>query len=151
MKTIHQKTAVVSAFIFLFYYQYVAAQQYIRINLNDGQAIEVVISEVEKITFDIPVHLLENHTLVQQLSKLKLYPNPAGQYVSISYEIEKEGEVVLSLFDINGTMVMSDALGNRPVGLHSHRINVSGFAPGTYICILKSGHWLAHEKIIVKP
>lgn len=151
MKTINYKTAIVTAFIFLLYYQYVAAQQYIRINLSDGQAIEVAISEVEKITFDIPVHLLENHTLLQQLSKLKLHPNPAGQYVSISYEVEEAGEVTLSLFDINGNLILFDAFGSQPKGSHSHKIDVSGLTAGTYICILKSSHWVAHEKIIVKP
>ena len=63
------------------------AQEYMRINKSDGTVMEIAISDIRKITFDNLTAVPLQHPVMQQLLKMKLYPNPANEYVNINYTL----------------------------------------------------------------
>lgn len=151
MKIKKFKPSIILVLMMMLCSQHIKSQHFLRIHLQDGQSIEVAIDEIEKITFDGLVHLSENLALLQNITGMKLHPNPASQYFTISYEIEEAGEVSFSLYDIQGKRLIFEAFGNKQAGEHKHRFNLTGLTAGTYICIIKCNQQLASKKIIIKP
>lgn len=102
---------------------------------------------------------------VGALQALKLYPNPASDYVSIElpeYSVTSSktgtllesryrpitGKCELVVYDINGKMVYNETL---EAGGRNHVIMVSGWAPGMYLIQLEQkGVIIAGGKILKK-
>ena len=77
-------------------------------------------------------------------AQIKIYPNPAGNQVFITSEINLTG-LQLEINDINGRLIGSQKLNNA-----ENIIDLSSFQPGTYLFRLtdKNGNQIAVEKVI---
>ncbi|HAH57020.1 MAG TPA: hypothetical protein DCL86_02625, partial [Bacteroidales bacterium] len=64
-----------------------------------------------------------------QSQKLKVYPNPANTFVTVSWYAPEQGNTTLVIHDANGRKVLT-----RPLqGLHNETIvDITGFVQGTY-------------------
>ncbi|MFT5280463.1 MAG: hypothetical protein ACI9P8_002107 [Bacteroidia bacterium] len=72
--------------------------------------------------------------------ELNIYPNPAGRNSVITYNLEGEEKVTLTLHDVSGKLISELASGTHQPGTYT--IALAGFdlAEGTYVCKLnKSG------------
>ncbi|MDB5274029.1 MAG: domain containing protein [Chitinophagaceae bacterium] len=68
------------------------------------------------------------------------YPNPFENKTSIKFELEKEGNVTVSLFNAQGVKVSDIFNGYLSSGLQSlDYLNTQGIADGAYICRIQSG------------
>ncbi len=64
------------------------------------------------------------------------FPNPAVNRTSLKYGLEKNSDVRISLFDINGNEVKVLVNGSIPAGQYDLNVNLGDLPPGNYICQL---------------
>lgn len=82
-------------------------------------------------------------------SQLKLFPNPASDYLNINFEMEKSGMVNINIFDIQGKLIIA-AEYNLGKGNHHKMINLSKFESGMYIINAKINGQNVSEQFIVQ-
>ncbi len=65
------------------------------------------------------------------------YPNPFNGELTISFSLEKETELTLSIYDINGRLIKNILQGNISAGYHSIQWNSTDAASGVYFIHLQ--------------
>jgi len=83
----------------------------------------------------------------EYLQQIKLWPNPAGNTVNLSFESAVEEVVQFSFISALGQVVLSDKINARK-GLNSVEIDISQVAEGSHLVRLKTEKEL-HTKVIV--
>ena len=84
---------------------------------------------------------------VAQSQKLKVYPNPANTFVTVSWNTPGQGNTTLMIHDANGRKVHT-----RPLqGLNNETIvDISGFVHGTYtVSLSQGGKTIATETLVI--
>jgi len=67
------------------------------------------------------------------------YPNPFNSTTQVTFNLDKNREVMLSLYDINGRLIKIIFNGNLESGIHRYQLNITDLPSGIYIYSLKSG------------
>ena len=95
---------------------------------------------------DIPSSVLHNEAAS---ANLKIYPNPVHTDATISYNLQKAGNVRVEVYDIQGREagVLSDHI-EQP-GNHTLSFNRKNLEEGTYFIRLETGGQILHKKIII--
>ncbi len=70
---------------------------------------------------------------------LKLNPNPVKDNLNISYVNENSGNLVVTVYDITGRLLLTSSIGNQPKGLVSTSIDLSSLSHGTYVVKIGNG------------
>jgi hypothetical protein len=60
------------------------------------------------------------------------YPNPFNPTTMITYTLEETGKVDLTIYDINGRVVLQRAMGEQSPGQHHYRLDMSSYSSGIY-------------------
>jgi hypothetical protein len=82
---------------------------------------------------------------------MKLYPNPSGDLLNISYTLEKPAKVNLDIFDISGKLIYSHQKSNiEQTGTNVLSLNIASLPSGVYFCKLKAGEKVSVTKLIKK-
>ncbi|MBW6460874.1 MAG: T9SS type A sorting domain-containing protein [Bacteroidales bacterium] len=97
--------------------------------------------------FQKPVGIAEPGKM-NKTGNLKLYPNPATDRVTVSFEATSPGPVTINIYNLTGATVKSIDLGYRPAGNHEAIINCSGLVQGTYVVRLTTGNQHSSSKFI---
>ncbi|MGE3802028.1 MAG: T9SS type A sorting domain-containing protein [Candidatus Kapaibacterium sp.] len=123
-------------------------------------------SELERYPFEMVAEVLPNEAeehreVLSELpvsgeavavpARLSLIPNPTSSIVVLHYELRHAGQAVLSIVNAQGEQVTT--LLNVPyhqAGKSEIAVDVSGYAPGTYFCILNVDGFIVSEKLSVK-
>ena len=79
-------------------------------------------------------------------SRIKIYPNPAAEYVNISVELPASAALSFEMTDIDGNKVKSASSGFVNSGVHKSRIDVTKLSSGKYFLRIKAG-----REIYIKP
>ncbi len=78
-------------------------------------------------------------------------PNPAKGTAVIGYELRRDGNVRLALYDAAGTQVAELVDGHRDAGRYEARVDVSGLAAGVYhYRLMVGGEMLSRTLVVVK-
>ncbi len=88
---------------------------------------------------DNPTNTVEN---------LNISPNPIMDVTTIHFELKKEGEVSLELYDINGRKIKSFLQEKIEAGEQSHQIDMSDLDVGIYYLHLRTGDQIITEKVV---
>jgi dipeptidyl aminopeptidase/acylaminoacyl peptidase len=67
------------------------------------------------------------------------FPNPTGGQMVVGFHQDREGPVVLSVFDVNGREVFSRNMGIKKIGEHRLAVDLASLTPGQYFYKLTSG------------
>lgn len=78
------------------------------------------------------------------------HPNPFGEETSISYGIEKEGHVRLSVFDLNGRELMRLVDYLQPPGEYTIPVKAKNLESGVYIYRIQTGTNSQSRKMILE-
>lgn len=65
-------------------------------------------------------------------NSIKVYPNPASEYIFVDLVFNKASEFNAKLYDINGRLVQSYLKNQTSIGRHLIKMNVSSIKKGTY-------------------
>ncbi len=97
--------------------------------------------------FEQPVGIFTPDTEVQA-SSLKVFPNPVRSTATIEYILEEQTDVIISVFDINGRMVINEKV-TQPAGTHHYKLDCTSLPRGTYVTSIHKGNAIETGKFIV--
>lgn len=83
-------------------------------------------------------------------ANVKLYPNPANDYITVSYQLTKEQDVSIDLFNISGQKERTFYSGNMNSGSFNTQLNLSGLQCGIYFMHLTSNEFSSIKKLIIE-
>jgi hypothetical protein len=72
--------------------------------------------------------IITGNTDIELTSKIKVFPNPAKNYLNIIFEKDINSDLTIDIFDINGRSIISLKLDS-----FDSKINISDLGPGIYI------------------
>ncbi len=73
-----------------------------------------------------------------KINSIKVYPNPAIDYVQISWINEQSSKIILSITDITGRILFEKNEGEIAVGFHQELVPVNYLSNGIYFVTLNS-------------
>jgi hypothetical protein len=88
-------------------------------------------------------------TPFQQNMALRVFPNPAYQYVNIDYTLQSACNVRLDIFDGKGQLINSLPSEYQPSGKCSKVIDISTLAKGVYVVQITAGSSSQTSKLVV--
>lgn len=83
------------------------------------------------------------------LSNLNYSPNPASDFVNITFETPEVQNIVCKIIDMNGRVVLTQSF-NHNGGAFTETLNVSSLASGIYILNVETNSGKAGGKIIIQ-
>lgn len=89
-------------------------------------------------TFDSPVMRLAAQQEAQLETSLVAYPNPASEYIFMSYEAAVEATAQVRIYDMQGRLYMEEPAQVWP-GANYIRYDLDGFTTGNYILEVQVG------------
>ena len=119
----------------------------------DGKVPEVVCTEIYAPPFEgyaettVDDNLLCN-TDVETLRVYQPYPNPATGELNLSFILESESDVTITLINGIGEQVYKNSMSNKS-GYQKHIINVGNFTPGVYYLQVVAGDEVRSFKVEV--
>ena len=153
----------------------IVRSQSVYFNFNNGTQTSYNLEDVRKITFNADVMSLhlwggtiyswnvstiehyqysENMIGVEEVLALaneievNVYPNPTKNILHIAYTIHQEDEIKVSLYSLDGRLVLYKVLGRQISGEHLHQFEIAEFPAGTYECILNGKNFSISKQII---
>jgi len=82
-------------------------------------------------------------------STFLIYPNPTSDYVNVKFENFNESNVEISIYDLNGKILLNKKFNSLSKGIQTITIPVSRLNSGTYIVSLKSKDGQFLNKLII--
>ena len=76
-------------------------------------------------------------------------PNPANNYVEISFNLENESVVSLDLFNSNGELIQNIINSERKNGLNKYRVNTEELSAGIYFYTIKVNGTLSTKRFVI--
>ena len=83
------------------------------------------------------------------LFKLNIHPNPIINFCELSYELQEQGKVTISLFDTKGEMVKTILTEQQRKGVHSITTDFSEFTAGNYVIVISNGKYTKTNKLMI--
>jgi hypothetical protein len=80
---------------------------------------------------------------------LQIFPNPAGEKVTIGWTNETEGRVTLSLLDIHGSHLETIVSENFRKGDQKFVWHTAHLSPGIYLIRINSGNYTGIQKLVI--
>ena len=80
---------------------------------------------------------------------LFIYPNPASALTTFSFDLESPENVVFTIVDMKGQVVLSNDYGLLPQGNNQIKADLSGLPNGTYMCRLTCGTTKITQKLVI--
>lgn len=77
------------------------------------------------------------------------YPNPFNPFTTIRYQLPKESNVVLKIYDLLGAEVMQILDQNKKAGIYEVEINASNLASGFYVYRFSADNFVEVKKMIL--
>ena len=96
----------------------------------------------------VPVLSIEGNELATALSQVTLWPNPAGDEVSVSFQSGADGIVEYAFINFLGKTMLRDRI-NITRGINTARVDASGLANGAYLLQLKTASQLYTRSIVI--
>jgi hypothetical protein len=93
------------------------------------------VGEIARVTYTYRLH--------------KNYPNPFNPTTTITYELEKDGEVSLQVFNILGQVVAAPVQGRQGAGPHEITFDGRRLASGVYFYSLRAGSFVKTERMML--
>jgi len=166
------KSKPLTLLIILVLYSFGLSAQSLNINYTDGSCSSYNIEDVRKITFDADVMNLHindgsvyswNVSTISQyqyndsslnvkellanvnLWEANIYPNPTNNEIHLCFNLIKEDDITIALFDIKGKQLINIQMGKQSAGEKIEVLDLSGFPSGIFFC-----HIIAQNNVITK-
>ena len=79
---------------------------------------------------------------------VRVYPNPASNYIFLDFGTEIKGECTVELLDIRGKLLHREIL--NPYQTENYFFNISDYQDGMYLVVIKNDSFVITEKIVKK-
>jgi hypothetical protein len=85
----------------------------------------------------------------ENIHALNVFPNPANDWLQLTFTNATENETVIELVDLSGKTVLLQEKETLPSGLVSKELNVSELKPGFYLLRITSGSSITQQEISI--
>lgn len=102
---------------------------------------------VDNLGFSGIVTGIENNEIT--INEISVYPNPASHQINISFENKSAQNVMLTIIDLNGKVILTKNLGSL-TGKRNETISTSEIAKGSYILQLTTNGKTESQTVIFK-
>ena len=119
------------------------------LQLLDGSVYSWNVSSIGHYQYDensIGIDELLNKANAWQVS---VFPNPANNVLNVRYNLPTEDKMLISVFDLQGKLLIETNVGERTIGEHEETLDLSKLPAGQYICRI-SGQTNTISKNIIK-
>jgi hypothetical protein len=150
--------------------------QSIHFNYTDGTNASYSLEDVRKITFEadlMNLHFSDGTVYARNVSTIGYYeyeqsslnvlewinnanvwdvmifPNPTSTNFNVSYNLPREDEIIIALFDMQGKLKLQKSSGKQGAGEHQETLDLTSIDQGTYVCRI-SGLNNAITKTVIK-
>ena len=150
--------------------------QSIHFNYTDGTNASYNLTDVRKITFDadlMNLHFLDGTVYAWNVStigdyqydesslnvqewlsnanawEVVIFPNPTSTTLNVRYNLPKEDELTIALFDMQGKLIHQKNLGKQVSGEYQETLGLTSISQGTYVCRI-SGQQNSIAKTVIK-
>ncbi len=97
-----------------------------------------------------PVFIAESPVAISKtLEYVNIFPNPVHNTANVSYELAKNADVELKIYNIQGKLVKSLIFSEQQAGKRKYSFNTNDFNAGTYIINVIAGNKKAAARFIV--
>ena len=155
----------------------ISFSQKIHFNYTDSTKSSYGLEDVRKITFEgdvMNLHLLDGSLYAWNVStighyeyeetalntqelldkanawNLSVFPNPASTNMNVSFNLPKADEMSITLYDLQGKVVLEKKLGTKAMGEYQEVLNISALPNGIYVCRISGVHNSITKQIIKK-
>lgn len=149
--------------------------QSIHFNYTDGTNASYNLEDVRKITFDsdlMNLHLLDGSVYGWNVStigdyqynesslyvqewlnsanawEVVIFPNPTSTNLNLRYNLPKDDEITIALFEMQGKLILQKSLGKQVSGEQQQTLDVSNLKEGSYVCRIKGQHQTVTKTVI---
>ena len=99
--------------------------------------------------FKGPVNVPEISNNKVNDSKIIVFPNPAKDFANISFNVNKKTNVIINIYNINGSIVKSIKLNNQEPGNHTIGFVTNNLNKGIYFAKMETDETISTAKFIV--
>ncbi len=100
-------------------------------------------------TWDEPVTVKEDKTIVNNYHLYQNYPNPFNPSTTINYQIPKISFVTIKIYDVLGNEIATLVNEEKPTGSYEVDFDGSELTSGIYFYQLKAGNFVETKKMIL--
>ena len=145
--------------------------QSIHFNFTDGTNASYNLEDVRKITFDadlMNLYLLDGSVYAWNVStigdyqynessewlnsanawEVVIFPNPTSTNLNVLYNLPKEDDITIALFDMQGKLILQKRVGKQVSGEQQQTLDVSNLPEGSYVCRVKGQHQTVTKTVI---
>jgi hypothetical protein len=97
----------------------------------------------------IQTGITENEILPENIILLHNYPNPFNASTTISYNLAKQENVIIDIYDMLGRKIETLLNSNQPAGDHSIIWNADNASSGIYFYKLSAGESVQTKRMIL--
>lgn len=139
----------------------VSMAQSVYFNYTNGTSAVYNLADVRKITFEddeMNLHLLDGSVYSWNVSSIghyqfdegnvgidellnkantwlvAVFPNPANNLLNVKYNLPTDDMILISVFDLQGKLLLEINNGNRAKGEHEEILDISTLPVGQYVC-----------------
>ena len=94
-------------------------------------------------TIEVDLRIIKDFVLEQN------YPNPFNPSTTIGYELPKESDVMIKVYDILGNEIATLVNGKKPAGVHEVNFDGSNLGSGMYIYRMNIDNYSVTKKMIL--
>ena len=109
-------------------------------NNSDGPAFGLFValaSGGDLVALGIPTFVRE---IASSSIKIKAYPNPATDFLNLSFDLDNSSDVSIEFYNVLGSRVYQQSLGYMWAGFNEARVDVTNLPSGIYVATLKNGN-----------
>lgn len=94
--------------------------------------------------------VLTNNTtlLTPPINGFAVYPNPATDNITISYNLDEASDVQLRVYNVLGEIVKSQFMSNVEAGVHNYSVNLDDMPMGIYLFSLNTKQGLKTARVV---
>lgn len=127
-----------------------------KVKMKDGTAKVYPIADILCIRFDSKACLNDLYKwqgTLNAFARLKTYPNPSRDQVTLEYDLPESGAVSITIFDTSGKEVLNETIKNQHAGKQQYfwggTVGVDRVPGGIYHCNVQFGNTRFYEKVII--
>lgn len=113
---------------------------------NPPTFLETDLAIVPDLFFNCPASV----STLSGFRSLDVYPNPATDELNLDFQLQNQGNVSVSLINVNGQVTHLSNYNQLSIGHHHKSINVSTLPSGFYMYEISSGTGNTYGKFIIK-
>lgn len=93
-------------------------------------------------------NIVQSESCIKPEKQLFVFPNPVGENFTIEFELEKDDNVLVELYNINGQKLKTLLNSKYKKGKHTKMFSIKDYRNGIYVLIIKNSIRTYNYKII---